>query len=142
MQLGITTTSVSLEAAEALIDAAVARSVENGKQMVIAVVDAAGQLKAFRRMDGSPQLSVEIAINKAWTAASYGYPTHGWGAFLAGDEGVRQIAHTPRLVTFGGGYPIMIDGQLAGGIGISGGHYSEDMDVAEAALKALGLLDG
>ena len=142
MQLGLTITSVSLEAAEALIDAAVARSVENGKQMVIAVVDAAGNLKAFRRMDGSPSLSVEIAINKAWTSASYGYPTHGWGAFLAGDEGVRQIAHTPRLVTFGGGYPIMIDGQLAGGLGISGGHYSEDMDVAEAALKSLGLLAG
>ena len=142
MQLGLTITSVSLEAADALIDAAVARSVENGKQMVIAVVDAAGNLKAFRRMDGSPSLSVDIAINKAWTAASYGFPTHGWGAFLAGDEGVRQIAHTPRLITFGGGYPIMIDGQLAGGLGISGGHYSEDMDVAESALKSLGLLAG
>jgi uncharacterized protein GlcG (DUF336 family) len=139
MQLGLTITSVSLEAAEALIDAAVARSNETGKKMVIAVVDAAGNLKAFRRMDGSPSLSVDIAINKAWTAASYGYPTHGWNAFLAGDEGVRQIAHTPRLVTFGGGYPIMIDGELAGGLGISGGHYSEDQDVAEAALKALGL---
>ncbi len=142
MQLGLTITSVSLEAADALIDAAVARSVENGKQMVIAVVDAAGNLKAYRRMDGAPSLSVDIAINKAWTAASYGFPTHGWGAFLAGDEGVRQIAHTPRLITFGGGYPIMIDGQLAGGLGISGGHYSEDMDVAEAALTSLGLLAG
>ncbi len=142
MQLGLTITSVSLEAADALIDAAVARSVENGKQMVIAVVDAAGNLKAYRRMDGAPSLSVDIAINKAWTAASYGFPTHGWGAFLAGDEGVRQIAHTPRLITFGGGYPIVIDGQLAGGLGISGGHYSEDMDVAEAALTSLGLLAG
>ena len=142
MQLGLTITSVSAEAAEALIAAAAARAVENGKLMVIAVVDAAGNLKAFRRMDGSPSLSVDIAINKAWTAASYGFPTHGWGAFLAGDEGVRQIAHTPRLITFGGGYPIMIDGQLAGGLGISGGHYSEDMDVAESALKSLGLLAG
>lgn len=141
MQLGLTITSVSAEAAEALIAAAAARAVENGKLMVIAVVDAAGNLKAFRRMDGSPSLSVDIAINKAWTAASYGFPTHGWGAFLAGDEGVRQIAHTPRLITFGGGYPIMIDGQLAGGLGISGGHYSEDMDVAESALKSLGLLE-
>lgn len=139
MQLGLTITSISLQGAEALLDAAVAKSVADGKVMVIAVCDAAGNLKAFRRMDGSPNLSVDIAINKAWTASSYGFPTHGWGAFLAGDEGVRQIAHTPRLVTFGGGYPIMIDGQLAGGIGISGGHYSEDMAVAEAALAAVGL---
>lgn len=108
MQLGLTVTSISLEGAEALLDAAIAKSVADGKAMVIAVVDAAGNLKAFRRMDGSPNLSVDIAINKAWTASSYGYP-------------------------------IMIDGQLAGGIGSSGGHYSEDMAVAEAALAAVGL---
>ena len=80
MQLGLTITSISLEGAEALLDAAVAKSVADGKVMVIAVCDAAGNLKAFRRMDGSPNLSVDIAINKAWTASSYGFPTHGWGA--------------------------------------------------------------
>ena len=47
------------------------------------------------------------------------------------------IVHTPRLVVFGGGYPIKVDGQVVGGIGVSGGHYSEDQQVAETALKAL-----
>ena len=47
------------------------------------------------------------------------------------------ITHTPRLVVFGGGYPILENGQLIGAIGVSGGHYSEDMEVARAALDAI-----
>lgn len=139
MQLSVNQPSISLEAAEAILDAAVARSKEQGKNMVIAIVDAAGELKAYRRMDGAPLLSVDIAINKAWTAASYGFPTHGLGAYVKSDEGLGTIAHTPRLVLFGGGFPLMVDGALVGGLGVSGGHYSEDMDVAESALKAVGL---
>lgn len=139
MQLSVNQPSISLEAADAILDAAVARSKEQGKNMVIAVVDAAGELKAYCRMDGAPLLSVDIAINKAWTAASYGFPTHGLGAYVKSDEGLGTIAHTPRLVLFGGGFPLMVDGALVGGLGVSGGHYSEDMDVAESALKAVGL---
>jgi uncharacterized protein GlcG (DUF336 family) len=47
--------------------------------------------------------------------------------------------HTPRLVVFGGGYPVIVDGAVVGAIGVSGGHYSQDMDVAKAALAAAGL---
>lgn len=139
MQLGITTTTVSLEAATALVAAAVEESKKAGKNMVIAVTDNNGELKAFARMDGAPLLSLQVAIDKAWTASSFGFPTHGFGAFVDSDAGLKTIAHTPRLILFGGGYPIMIDGQLAGGIGISGGHYTEDMAIAEAALAAVGL---
>lgn len=139
MSLGVKKTTVSLETAEKLLDAAVRRAEAGGFKMAIAVVGCDGALTAFRRMDATQLLAVEIAINKAWTAAVYGLSTEAWGQFVDGDPGVAQIVHTPRLVTFGGGIPIVIDGEGAGGIGVSGGHYSEDSVVAAAALDAVGL---
>lgn len=130
--------SISAAAAGRLIDEAVKASLERDKTMVIAVVDAGGVLKAFARMDGAALLSVDAAIDKAWTAVSFGLPTHGWREFLDADAGIAQIAHRPRLTAFGGGYPLKVDGALVGGLGLSGGHYSEDQAVAEAALTAAG----
>jgi len=105
---------------------------------VIAICDESGNLKAFSRMDTAPLISVQIAQDKAWTAISFGIPTHQWFEFIKGDPPLLAgIVHTPRLVVFGGGYPIKVDGQVVGGIGVSGGHYSEDQQVAETALKAL-----
>jgi uncharacterized protein GlcG (DUF336 family) len=138
MSNAISRLSITQAAADKLIEAANAKALEIGVNMVIAVVDESGALKAFRRMDGAPQLSIEIATNKAYTAAAYGFPTHGWFDFIKNDPPLLHgIVHTPRLVVFGGGYPIAEDGQTIGGIGISGGHYEQDMVVAEAALAAL-----
>jgi uncharacterized protein GlcG (DUF336 family) len=135
----MTRLSITQSAADRLIEAATAKAAEMGNPMVIAVVDEAGTLKAFRRMDGAPSLSVEIATNKAFTAVSFGIPTHGWFDFIKNDPPLLHgIVHTPRLVVFGGGYPISEDGQVIGGIGVSGGHYEQDMQVAEAGLAALG----
>lgn len=132
-----TTSSLSLGAANELLDAAVAHAEEIGKPMTIAIVDPAGTPISLRRMDGAPLLSVEIAQNKAYTAVSFGLPSHQWHDFIAEDEPLRLgIVHTPRLVIFGGGYPIMVGEEMVGGIGVSGGHYSDDMAVAEAALSA------
>ncbi|RYD59931.1 MAG: heme-binding protein [Sphingomonadales bacterium] len=130
--------SITQAATDKLIEAANAKALEIGVNMVIVVVDESGVLKGARRMDGAPQLSIEIATNKAYTAAAYGFPTHGWFDFIKNDPPLLHgIVHTPRLVVFGGGYPITEDGQTIGGIGISGGHYEQDMVVAEAALAAL-----
>lgn len=132
--------SISTELAGKLIEAAQAAAVEVGQRSVIAVVDQAGELKAFVRMDGAPLLSVKIAQDKAYTAAAFGLPTDQWHEFIKNDEPLLHgIVHTPRLVVFGGGYPINIDGAVVGGIGVSGGHYSDDMKVAEGALRAAGL---
>jgi uncharacterized protein GlcG (DUF336 family) len=131
----------SIDAAEAarMIEAAVARSRELKKAMCIAITDEAGQLKAFHAMDGAPHLSIDIAINKAWTATSFGLPTHVWWDFIKNDPPLLHgITHTPRLVVFGGGYPVMQEGEMIGAIGVSGGHYSDDMEVARAALVAVG----
>lgn len=139
MESTVTKRSVSSEAARAMIDAADAKAREIGVPMVIAVCDEAGILKEYRRMDGAALLSVEIAIDKAWSAVSFGMPTHALGEFARGDEPLRHgIPKVPRLILFGGGYPIQVDGQTVGAIGVSGGHYEQDMQVAEAGLGALG----
>jgi len=107
--------------------------------MCIAVTDEVGDLKAFHRMDGAPMLSIGISQDKAYTSASYGFPTHGWFDFIKDDPPLLHgITHTPRLIVFGGGYPIKEKGEMVGAIGISGGHYKQDMECAKAALAAIG----
>jgi uncharacterized protein GlcG (DUF336 family) len=135
-----TKASISTEAAHRLLAAAEEKAGELGKPFVIAVVDDGGILKAFSRMDGAPLVSVQIAQDKAYTAVGFGMPSHGWHDFIKDDPPLAAGAPTgiDRLVIFGGGYPLQVDDQLVGGIGVSGGHYSEDMQVAEAALAALG----
>jgi uncharacterized protein GlcG (DUF336 family) len=132
--------SISSEAARRLIEAAEAKAAELGKPFVTAVVDDGGVLKALSRMDGAPLLSVQVAQDKAYTAVGFGLPTHGWHDFIKDDPPLAAGAPSgiDRLVVFGGGYPIVVADQLVGAIGVSGGHYSEDMKVAEAALAALG----
>jgi uncharacterized protein GlcG (DUF336 family) len=131
-----TKSSITSEAAHTLIAAAEAEAADLGKPFVIAVVDDNGVLKAFSRMDGAPLLSVQIAQDKAYTAVGFGLPTHGWHDFIKDDPPLAAGAPSgiDRLVVFGGGYPITIGDEVVGGIGVSGGHYSEDQQVAEAAL--------
>ena len=132
--------TLTLEAAASVVEAAKAEAQSLGKPMVIAVTDEAGTLLAFARMDSAPVLSVDIAIDKAYTSATFGIPTHVWHDFIKDDPPLRDGAPTAikRLVVFGGGYPITVDGQVVGAVGVSGGHYSEDQKVAEAGLAALG----
>ncbi|MDA8081748.1 MAG: heme-binding protein [Actinomycetota bacterium] len=131
--------SITAELANEIVKAAAKKSAEIGVPMVIAVVDESGVLKAFQRMDGAALLSVDIAQNKAYTAVSFGISTDAWFDFIKNDPPLHTgIVHTPRLVVFGGGYPIVVDGKIIGGIGCSGGHYSQDMVCAQAGLEAVG----
>ena len=131
--------SIDAKTAEQAIEAAAKKAAELGLRMCIAVTDEAGDLKAFRRMDGAPKLSTEIATNKAYTAASFGMSTHAWFDFIKNDPPLLHgITHTPRLVVFGGGFPIHLEGEIVGAIGLSGGHYTQDMECARAALAAIG----
>jgi len=136
-----TKASLSSHAAATLVAAARAKAEQMGRPMAIAIVDESGVDKAFERMDGAPQLSVGIARDKAYTAISFGIPSHEWHDFIKDDPPLLHgIVKTDRLVVFGGGYPVIVDEEIVGGIGVSGGHYSEDMKVAEAALQALAKL--
>jgi uncharacterized protein GlcG (DUF336 family) len=124
--------------AQQLLDIAVAKANSSGQRSAICIVDAAGELKAFRRMDGAAKLAVQISQDKAYTAVAFAMPTHAWHDFIKNDPPLLDgIVHTPRLVVFGGGYPITVDGEIIGGIGVSGGHYTDDMEVAEAAIESI-----
>jgi uncharacterized protein GlcG (DUF336 family) len=132
--------SVSTELAQRMISAAEEKARALGVPMNIAVVDESGVLKAFSRMDGAALFSVQIAQDKAYTAVGFGMPSHGWFDFIKDDPPLAAGAAPgiDRLVIFGGGYPITIDGAVVGGIGVSGGHYSQDQEVAEAGLAVVG----
>ncbi len=123
--------SITVEAAQRLIAAAEAKAHEMGRPMSIAVVDGDGTLKAFL-------LSVQIAQDKAYTAISFSMATHEWFDFVKDDAPLLHgIIKTDRLIVFGGGYPITTEAGIIGGIGVSGGHYTHDMEVAQAGLAAL-----
>lgn len=139
MQRTRTSAVITAEAAQALTAAAAEAAAGIGVPMCIAITCPSGNLISFLRMDGAALLSVDIAINKAYTAVSFSMPSHAWHDFIKEDAPLLHgIVHTPRLVVFGGGYPVKDGGAVIGGIGISGGHYHQDMDVATKALAKLG----
>lgn len=136
-ELCVSTASVSQGAAQLLISAALDAAAEIGVDVSVAVVDAGGALKGFSRTDRAPFLTVEAAINKAWTAASYGYATHVWSLYLA-DPKLAQLSKLSQFLAVGGGIPLMVGGMLVGAIGVSGGTYDQDQEIAEAASRKVG----
>jgi len=133
--------TVDWNAAYLAVGAAVQAAQVMGIRINVAVVDAGGNLVAFLRMPGAFLHSIDIAIDKAYTAASFGLPTSQWHAALQQhSEAVREgIVRRPRFVGFGGGLPIVEDGQRIGGIGVSGGSEDQDEACAQAGLAAIGL---
>jgi uncharacterized protein GlcG (DUF336 family) len=131
--------SISTDLAHRMIEAAEAKAADMGIPFVIAIVDDNGVLKAFSRMDGAALLSVQVAQDKAYTAVGFGMPTDGWHDFIKDDPPLAAgaTAGIDRLVVFGGGFPIEIDGARVGAIGVSGSHWSQDMEVARAGLAVL-----
>jgi uncharacterized protein GlcG (DUF336 family) len=132
--------SISSDLAHRIITAAEAKATEIGVPMNIAICDESGVLKAFSRMNGAALLSVQIAQDKAYTAVGFGMPTDGWHEFIKDDPPLAAgaVGGIDRLVIFGGGFPITVADQVVGAIGVSGGHYSQDMEVAQAGLGILG----
>ncbi|MFZ5782827.1 MAG: GlcG/HbpS family heme-binding protein [Pseudomonadota bacterium] len=131
--------SIDIETAIKAAQAAAAHAAGLNLRMSVAVCDEAGILKHFHRMDGASQLSVSISQDKAYTSAVTGMATHAWFEFIKNDPPLLHgIVHTPRLTVFGGGFPIREEGIVVGAIGLSGGHYSQDMDCARQGLAAIG----
>lgn len=132
-----TKASITRDGALALAMAARDAATKIGLNLAIAVTDEGGHLIAFERADATPFLAAEVAINKAWTAASFGLDTMVWNQ-VVGQPATAPLANHPRVMPVGGGVPIMVGGRMVGGIGISGGIAQQDHDVAVAALKAAG----
>ena len=128
--------SLDLGAAEEITDLALAEAAKAGISVCVAVVDRAGYPLVFKRQPGAPFHAIDIALDKAYTAVSFGLATGKWDRRLAeGSEMLRHgLMHRERFVSFGGGMPIKHGGTRVGAIGISGGSEAQDMAFAEAAL--------
>ncbi len=141
MQVAVSTPGIAAEAASAACAAAVAYAAARGWKINVAVVDRGGNLMAFLRQPGAFIHSINIAIDKAYTSASFGFPTKAWMGAIGHDEGMKfGFSNQPRLIVFGGGLPIPGEGgEWIGGIGVSGASESEDEECARAGLAAIGL---
>jgi glc operon protein GlcG len=125
---------LTVEGALKLLHAAIAKAAEIGVPECISIVDPGGHLLAFARMDGAFVQSIDSSLMKAMTAASYGEPT---GNIPAGIDLKLAIATQGKRINLPGGLPIIIDGQVVGGIGVGSGTGEQDRVVAAAALAAL-----
>jgi uncharacterized protein GlcG (DUF336 family) len=132
------TQDISTEQALAAVKAAMAKAKEIKTKMDIAVVDAGSNLKAFARMDGAWQGSIDIAIKKARTASFFDMPTGEIGKLSQPGGPLYGIEHSNGgLITFPGGVPIQTaDGTVIGAVGVSGSTVENDHAVADAGAKA------
>ena len=137
----LTRKTLSMSLAEALADACVEASNAMGRNTVVALCDESGVLKAFRRPDRTNLGCVDFAILKARTAAKFNTPTHVHWQYWEGQP-MTQIgmASLADATIEGGGVPIRSDGELIGGIGVSGAqHWKEDVDIIAIAFKQFGI---
>ena len=130
--------SISSELAQKMVDAAVAKARELRVGENVAILDDGGNLKAFSRMDGAPLPTIEMAQNKAYTAL-LGVSTQDFFNFIQGDPSLLAgIPTLARVAAYGGGFPIKVDGEIVGAIGVSGAPtVQNDVDCARAALALL-----
>ena len=127
--------SISSELAQKMVDKAVAKAREIGVSENVAILDDGGNLKAFSRMDGAPLPSIEMAQNKAYTAL-FGISTQDFFNFIQGDPSLLAgIPTLSRIAAWGGGFPIKVNGEVVGAIGVNGAPMAQnDVDCATAAL--------
>lgn len=128
---------LNLDFAKKIIEGAEAESEKIGVQMVISVLDDGGNLIATHRMDDAWLASVDIAQNKAWTSVALKMPTANLAEATVPNAELYGLNTTNqgRIVVFGGGFPLEKDGKVVGAVGVSGGAVSQDVQVAEAAVK-------
>jgi uncharacterized protein GlcG (DUF336 family) len=129
---------ITLDDAKRVIAAAEAKAREIGQPMNIAVVDAGGNLVAHVRMDNAWIGSIDISINKAWTARAFDISTKALAELSqSGDQffGIH-VSNRGRVMIFAGGIPLKRGGDVVGAIGVSGGMGKQDHAVAEAGAEA------
>ena len=130
-------TSINAETGKKVAAAALAEAGRNGWQMAVAIVDTAGDLVYFEKMDDTQVGSVDVALGKARSAARFKRPTKAFqDALAAGGEGLRILALT-GAVPVDGGVPLTVGGKIVGAIGMSGGTSAQDGQAAAAGVAAL-----
>ena len=139
----LTIKRLDIEDANRLIAGARAKAIEIGVPMCVAITDESGNLIAFERMNGGKITSINLAIDKSFTAVGIqkgtdvlgevnqpGMPAHGISSTLGG-----------RMVAIAGGLPVTYEGQVVGGVGVSSGLPAQDYEVALAGVLAFGLME-
>jgi uncharacterized protein GlcG (DUF336 family) len=130
-------TPINVETARKVAAPALAEARKNGWTMAVAIVDPAGDLVYFERMDDTQVGSVDVAIAKARSAARFKRPTRVFqDALAAGGDGLRILA-LQGAVPVEGGVPLVMDGRIVGAIGMSGGTSAQDGQAAAAGVAAL-----
>jgi uncharacterized protein GlcG (DUF336 family) len=129
---------VTLEEARKVIAAAEKKAAEIKQPMNIAVVDAGGNLVSHARMDGAWIGSIDISINKAFTARAFDISTRDLAQHSqsGGQFFGIHVSNHGRVMVFAGGIPLSRGGKVVGGVGVSGGSGEQDQAVAEAGAKA------
>ena len=128
--------AITLDAAKKALAAAEAEAKKNNWPVAIAIVDSAGQLAAFSKMDNTQHASVDIAIGKALTANNFKRPTKVLQDGIAqGGANLRLLA-VKGITPLEGGVPIVVDGKIVGAIGASGVLSNQDAEVAMAGAAA------
>lgn len=126
---------VAQAGAQRAIGAALSEAKRNGWLVSVAVVDSAGELVAFHKVDGAVGISPAVAIGKARTAALLRQPSKNFERYI--NEGKPSFLATPGTTPLEGGVPIVVDEQVIGAIGVSGAHGANDSQVAQAGAGAL-----
>jgi uncharacterized protein GlcG (DUF336 family) len=128
---------VELGKAQQLIARACEEAEKLGLAMGVAVVDAAGHVVSIVRMDGASFITTDVATAKAYTAAAVGIPTQTLNEVMKGHPEFHSaiaVSSQGRFMAAMGGFPVVADGKVIGGIGASGGSGEQDVAVAQAAL--------
>jgi uncharacterized protein GlcG (DUF336 family) len=127
---------INVEIARKVADAAIAEGKKNGWNVAAAVVDSAGELVFFERLDNTQSASIVIAQEKARTAAKFKRPSKAMEDALAG--GRMAVLGIPGATPVEGGIPLVIDGKIVGAIGVSGATSPQDGQCAQAGVDTLG----
>ena len=129
--------TLSASVARLMVEAAVAEAESMSVTVTVVVVDESGVVKETLRMDGAPLVSVETATNKAYAAAAIGMPPDDFYSAIESDgAAVAEFATRPGLALIAGGLPLVLDGQVAGAIGVAGAMTAaDDRRIADVALR-------
>ncbi len=128
---------VDLATAKKIMVAAETEAKEKGWPVAIAIVDTHGLLLVFQRLDQTQHGSVDVAIEKARTAALFRRESKVFEDMIGQGGANMKVLKLPGALGVEGGLPIIVDGKIVGGIGVSGVKSSEDAQVGRAGLKAL-----
>jgi len=127
---------ISINECSAMFERAKNEAIIQGIGIALYVVDTSGVLKYFARMDNAPLIANDVSRKKAVTAIGFGMSTgDAWQNFIKDDPILNNgVGNIEDFMLLGGGMPIVVEGELVGAIGVSGGHYKQD---EACALKAL-----